>query len=84
MGCFTSDTKPKTAPTYGFAKQEELQEALRFALNKGEEEDLSMQLELHLACANLKNMDRVSLTDSACAVYLKDKRYPFEFFLQAS
>jgi len=75
MGCFASDTKPKSAPTYGFAKQEELTDALKFALNKGEEEGLSMQLELHLECKNLKNVDRTSLTDSACVVYLKNKRY---------
>ena len=77
MGCFSSDTKPKTSATYGFAKQEEIQEALNFALNKGEEEGLSMQLELHLACSKLKNMDTFSLTDSACVVLMKDKRFAY-------
>ena len=75
MGCFSSDTKPKSAPTYGFVKQEELQDAVHFALNKGEDDNLSMQLELNLACNNLKNMDTISLTDSACVAYLKDKKY---------
>lgn len=75
MGCFNSDTKPKASATYGFAKQEDIQEALEFALNKGEGENLSMQLELHLSCANLKNMDTFSLTDSVAVIYLKDKKY---------
>ena len=74
MGCFSSDTKPKGSATYGFDKREEIDEALKFALNKGEEEGLSMQIELHFSCVNLKNMDIVSLTDSAVVVYLKDKQ----------
>ncbi len=76
MGCFaTSDTKPKESATYGFAKQEDLQDAIRYTThNTLGDENLSMQIELHLACTNLKNMDVVSLTDSVCVVYLKEKQ----------
>lgn len=71
MGCFASDTKPKAAGIHGQAVHGEVQEAVNFVLNQGAEEGLVSQVELHLACSDLKNMDVGSLTDSACVVRLK-------------
>ena len=78
MGCFSSDTKPKEAGLYGHIMPQESQEALKFALNKGGEEALVSQLLLHISCRKLKNVDVGSLTDSACILYMKDKRYAGE------
>ncbi len=56
----------------GFTQTSDLNEALKHALSHpAEDEGLSMELELHFACQDLKNMDATSLTDSAIAVYLK-------------
>lgn len=71
MGCFMSDTKPKSEGTHGQAMSGEVQEAVNFVFNKGAEEGLISQVELHLACTNLKNMDVGSLTDSACVIRMK-------------
>eukprot|EP01022_Parablepharisma_sp_SALTPOND_P033544 TRINITY_DN88983_c1_g1_i1.p1 TRINITY_DN88983_c1_g1~~TRINITY_DN88983_c1_g1_i1.p1 ORF type:complete len:667 (-),score=68.56 TRINITY_DN88983_c1_g1_i1:61-1941(-) len=72
-GCFaTSDTKPKSDATYGFSGNgNELDDAIQHALQGKDEDNLSMELELHFSCIDLKNMDTGSLTDSAIAVYLK-------------
>ena len=51
----------------------EVNEAVNHALQGKSEEGLSMELELHFACTNLKNMDVGSLTDSAVAVYMGRK-----------
>ena len=75
MGCFaTSDTKHKEKGIYGYNRPEESQEAINFALNKGEEAGLASQLEVHISCTNLKNVDVGSLTDSACVLYVKDSK----------
>jgi len=71
MGCFVSDTKPKATGIHGQAVRGEVQEAVNFVLNQGAEEGLISQVELHLACSDLINMDVGSLTDSACVVRLK-------------
>jgi hypothetical protein len=71
MGCFTSDTKPKAKGIHGQSTCGEVQEAVNFVLNQGADEGLVSQIELHLACTNLKNMDVGSLTDSACVVRMK-------------
>lgn len=52
----------------------DLEAAVHHAL-KGDD-SLSMQLELHFACTDLKNMDVGSLTDSAVAVYMGAKYVP--------
>jgi len=75
MGCFTSDTKPKESGTYGLQMPMDTQEALNFALNRGAEEGLVSQVALHISCSDLINVDKTSLTDSACVVYLKNKKY---------
>lgn len=75
MGCFaTSDTKPKALAIGSEQKSNDLDRAMRFAMQKGGEMDsgLSMQLELHFSCQNLKNMDVGSPTDSAVAVYMRN------------
>jgi len=71
MGCFASDTKPKARGIHGRAMQGEVHDAVNFVLNGGAEEGLISQVELHLSCTSLKNMDVGSLTDSACVVYMK-------------
>ncbi len=74
-GCFSaSDTRPAQSATYGAAPTSENQEALKFALNRGGEEGLVSQIELHMSCAGLKNVDVGSLTDSACVVYMKNNK----------
>ena len=74
MGCFSSDTKPKMEGVHGRACNEELQEAVNFVINQGAEEGLVSQVELHLSCTDLKNMDVGSLTDSACVVHIKNHK----------
>ena len=74
MGCFSSDTKPKEVGTYGYVRRDESQEALDFALNNKGEDRLVSQIELHISCADLKNVDVGSLTDSACVLYIKDNK----------
>lgn len=71
MGCFSSDTKPNPKGIHGQAMSGEVQEAVNFVLNQGAEEGLISQVELHLSCTNLKNMDVGSLTDSACVIRMK-------------
>jgi len=51
----------------------DLDDAVQHGLKGNNDEGLSMQLELHFACTNLKNMDIGSLTDSAVAVYISKK-----------
>jgi hypothetical protein len=51
--------------------QGEVHDAVNFVLNQGAEEGLISQVELHLSCTDLKNMDVGSLTDSACVVFMK-------------
>ena len=51
-----------------------MNDAIQHALKKGaDDEGLSMELELHFACQELKNMDVSSLTDSAVVLYAKTK-----------
>ncbi len=79
MGCFASDTKPKETGLYGHMMPEETQEALNFAMNRPGEEGLVTQVELHISCTDLKNVDAHSLTDSACVVYLKNNKYVLRY-----
>jgi len=51
----------------------DLDEAIQHAIQGLPEEGLQMKLSLHFACANLKNMDIGSLTDSVVVVYMKKK-----------
>lgn len=74
MGCFQSDTRPKTQGVHSHSMPGEVQEAMNFAINRNMQEGLIAQIELHLSCANLKNMDTISLTDSVCVVSIKDNK----------
>ncbi len=67
MGCFTSDTKPRTEGVYGTMQEEE-------AATGEQEQGLVMRLEIHVACKDLKNMDVLSLTDSACVLFQKNQK----------
>ena len=74
MGCVPdSDTKLKTKATYGYIEKAGVNEAVSQACFDQQQMDLRMQLELHFACTELKNVDSGSLTDSVVAVYLKSK-----------
>jgi len=59
----------------GGGSANELDDAIQHALKGNQDDNLSMELELHFACKNLKNMDIGSETDSAIAVYRKAKYF---------
>ena len=75
MGQQVSDTKPKTQGIYGTTILEEVKEAVNFARNRGTTKGIISEIELHISCTNLKNVDVGSLTDSACVVFVKNKKY---------
>lgn len=73
MGCISSDTRARSSAIRQSDKGD-IDDAIGLVLNQGEKEGLMSQVELHLSCTQLKNMDVGSLTDSACVVHLKDSK----------